>query len=476
MTDFARPETTRAGEASRRTPRPPGLRGMLGELFPESPQPPPRAASRRTLSAVAQLVAVCLGAVLLLERLPGLPSWDTIYGEDYWKFFTQALQQPWHVFITFSGYLQLLPRVLAQFALYVPLGQVSRFFAVSGALIAAGCGLFIFHASAGHIRSPWLRALLGTAVVLSPMALMEIADSGVNSPWYLLLAMFWALLWRPRTRTGMAVAALAAFAATTSEVANVLFLPLVAARLYVLRRPREQAVTLGWLAGCLVQVPAVLADYSSGQSRLNRHPGTLGHSLAFYAHDTVLPSLGWHLAWWLQSFAGKNGATVIVAVILVLIAGAIFIAQPGNRPFAVTAVVTGFVFSVFSTTLTPDVVTYPVVTINLESGSRFSVLPIFLIEAVAIVGVDYLLRQRGGGHVRHRISLWPAVALCALVAVLASSWVVDFRYATIRSMQAWNWAPIAARWERACEHSATGEIVEKAGASFQTLPCDRIHA
>jgi hypothetical protein len=42
---------------------------------------------------------------------------------------------------------------------------------------------------------------------------MEIADSGVNAPWYLLLAVFWALLWRPRTRAGMAVAAFVAFAA-----------------------------------------------------------------------------------------------------------------------------------------------------------------------------------------------------------------------------------------------------------------------
>jgi hypothetical protein len=150
-----------------------------------------------------------------------------------------------------------------------------------------------------------LQAVLGAAVVLMPVAVIEIADSTVNAPWYLLLATFWALLWRPRTRTGMAAAALVAFAATSSEIVCVLFAPLVAARLFVLRRPREHAVTAGWLAGCLVQVPAVLSSFHSGQSRVGQL-GSLGHSLAFYAHEVVLPAPGWHLAWWLQSFAGKT--------------------------------------------------------------------------------------------------------------------------------------------------------------------------
>jgi hypothetical protein len=224
----------------------------------------------------------------------------------------------------------------------------------------------------------------------------------------------------------------------------------------------------------------VLSGYFSGQSRLTRQPGTLGNSLAFYAHDTVLPSLGWHLAWRLESFAGKNGATVIVAVILVAVIGAILVAQPGSRPFVVTAVLTGFVFSVVSTTLTPNVATYPLVTPSLESGSRYSVLPIFLFEAVAIVGVDYLIRQRDGGRPRDGLRRWrwsgpaPAIAVAALVAVLAASWVADFRYASFRSRASWNWAPIAARWQHDCETSASREIVVKAGVSWQTLPCDRL--
>ena len=457
-----------AGGASGR----PGVRGLLGELFPVPAVAPPRPAGRRWLSVVAQVVAVGLGAVLLLERIPGPPSWDTIYGEDYWEFGTQALQQPWHVFSAFGGYDELLPRVIAQLASYLPLAWESRWDAVCGAVIAAGCGLFVFHASAGQIRSRPLRALLGAAIVLMPIATMEIADSAVGTPWYLMLATFWALLWRPRTRTGALIAALVVFAASSSEVISFLFLPLVAARLIAAPRWREHAVTAGWLAGCLVQVPAVLSSYRSGQSRLDRQPGTLYHSLAFYAHDTVLPSLGWHVAWWLQSLAGKNGATAIVAVILAGALGALLVTQPSNRPFAATCVLIGFVFSVVETTLTPHVVTYPVVAFDLESGSRFSVLPIFLLVAAAVVGVDtYVVRHR---RPQRGISLRPALAVSALFAVLAFSWVADFRNPGFRSDANWNWGQITARWEHACRLSPSGEITVKAGASFQTLPCARM--
>ena len=470
------PELTGLDEAAKdEGRRRPDVRGALGSLFPESPESAPPVPVRRLLSAVLQLVAVVLGAVLLLERIPGLPSWDTIYNDDKWEFLRQAFQQPWHVFIPYGGYYQLLPRVIVQFAQYLPLAQASRLLAVCGALIASGCGLFIFHASAGHVRAMPLRAVLGAAVVLMPIAVIEIADSTVNAPWYLLLATFWALLWRPRTRMGMAAAALVAFAATSSEIVCVLFAPLVAARLFVLRRPREHAVTAGWLAGCLVQVPAVLSSFHSGQSRVGQL-GSLGHSLAFYAHEVVLPAPGWHLAWWLQSFAGKNGATAIVAILLVAAVGAILGTQPSSRPFVVTALLTGFAFCLFETTVNGHVASLPLWKFGQEPGSRYTVLPIFLIQAVVIVGIDYLVRQRGGLRRPGTASLLPAIAVFTLVAVLGGSWVADFRYAAFRSYGARNWGPIAADWQHDCAHSRSGAISERFRNIPQTLPCAHIRS
>ena len=130
----------------------------------------------------------------------------------------------------------------------------------------------------------------------------------------------------------------------------ILFLPLLAIRVIALRRFREHAVTAGWLAGCLVQLPIVIMSYSQGQSRLTGYglPGgsnnKVGDSLTFYAHDVILRAVGWHLSWRLEWRTGRDSATVIVAVVLAAVFAVIMATQRGARPFVVTALLTGFVF------------------------------------------------------------------------------------------------------------------------------------
>ena len=126
-------------------------------------------------------------------------------------------------------------------------------------------------------------------------------------------------------------------------------------------------------------------------------------------------------------FSGRNGATAIAAVLLAVIFGAIFLTQRRTRPFVVTAVLIGFIIPVFSTFLTPNVATYPLVSPSLESGSRYTLLPILLFEAVAVVGVDYLMRESNGRRRWHGMNLRPVIAASALIAVLGASWVADFR-------------------------------------------------
>ena len=197
---------------------------------------------------------VALGALVMLTRYSGRPSWDSVWAEDPGIYLPWALAHPWHLLQSYGGYLQLLPRLIGQVAALVPIRAASVAFAVSGAVVASACGLFAYHASAGQISSRWLRALVGLSVVLLPVAQLEIADNGVNTIWYLLVALFWAALWRPRTRTGAAVAAVVAFAAAASTSLALLFAPLFVARaIAVPRRPREHAATAGWALGCVLQ-------------------------------------------------------------------------------------------------------------------------------------------------------------------------------------------------------------------------------
>src|SRR5215469_6362760 len=450
-----------------------GLRDALGGLFPSVPEAPARARGARVLGAAVQVAAVGIASIVMLLRIPGRPAWRTIFGEDYFWFLTGAIQHPWH-WSAYAGYMQILPRFIGQVVSYLPLADASLAFALAGAVVAACCALFIFHASAGHIESVKLRALLAAALVLLPIAPMEVIGSGVDTPWYLLPALFWAMLWRPRTRPAMAAAVAVGLLAMASNILAALLAPLLVARLYVLRRPREHAVTAGWLAGCLVQAAFVIPLALHGRSRLHLNRLTPpGQSLAFYGHVVLLPSLGWYTSWWLRSFAGADGAAAIAAVVLAVSFGVILITQPGARLFVVTALAFGFIFSVVSVTINRAPAIEPMLPTRM-GGTRYTIMSDFLIVSALIVGADHALRSRAHDRLRQGAGLKAVTAVTALVVFLAATWAVDFRYTGLRTTTAWSWAPISAKWERDCAHSRTGEIAEMVFSRPWTLPCRNI--
>ena len=442
--------------------------GVLRELFPEPPEPRPRRVPR-SLSVPLMAAAVLLGALVLLVRVPRtpFPSWDGIYAEDLKIFLPQALQHPWHLLVPDDGYIELVPRLIAQFVAYLPLRDAAAAFAIAGALVTAGCALFIFHVSAGHVRSPVLRFVLALAVVLLPVALIEIADSAVDAPWYMLFALFWAVLWRPGTRARMAGAAAVGFFTAASTTMSVVFAPLLLARVIAFPRLREHAVTAGWAAGCLLQLPYVVNNLASVHSRVGK-PASPGLVLAFYGHDVVLPALGWHLAWRLQSLAGRNGATLIVGAILAIFFLWALITQRGQaRVFVVASLITGFLFTTFGATLSSNLPPLSV-TQDAEHGSRYTTLPIFLITAAAIVAVDSFVRHR-------QLRMRTVAAVAALVGVLSVGWITDFRYKGFRSNDATYWPPVATKWLNACQQRPDGIIYERAGSEvLKPIPCARL--
>jgi hypothetical protein len=131
-----------------------------------------------------------------------------------------------------------------------------------------------------------------------------------------------------------------------------------------------------------------------------------------------------------------------------------------------SADVTGFLAAVFGPTLKPGVTTTPV-TQNFESGSRYTALPIFLIEAAAVVAVGSFICRR-----QHRLQTVAAVT--ALVGVLSVGWVTDFRYPGVRGGTV-NWPPTATAWLHACQRTPGGVIRVPTGASFNAaktaIPC-----
>lgn len=461
--------------------RPPvgrGLRAALSDLFPLPPEDQPYSRGRRVLSAAAQVAAVCVAAGALLLRVAQVPAWNCVYAEDYGVFLIDALRHPWRLFAAYNGYMELVPRLLGQVAAMLPLTGVAVFYALSGAAIAAACALFSYHASAGFIRSRWLRALLAAALVLLPIAPLEVADNGVCAAWYLMAALFWAVLWRPRSRAGMAASALVAFLTVASVPIALVYLPLLAIRLAVLPRLREHAVTAGFLAGLAVQIPVIAESYASHTQRLGKL-APLGKVLAYYLHTVVLRAVGWHLSWRLESVAGQNGATLIIGAFLVAVLGWAVLTQGRQvRLFTAVAVLTGFVLMVASTSITSYIVDFPptLSPVSFEGGSRYSVAPIFVLDAAVIIAVDAFIRRGVTAPVSlDTIRPRAVCAAAALGLVLALGWTTDFRYVTQRTTNG-PWRPIAESMLTRCEHSRTGTIKVPAWYSSEaTVSCTSLH-
>ena len=423
-------------------------RAVLADLFPAPAETAPRPGLARWAFVLVQVVAIAIGAVVMLARIGGRPAWQSVWAEDPGIYLPQALAHPWDVLQSNGGYLQLVPRLIGQVAALVPLRDASVVFAVGGALVASGCGLFVYHASAGQVSSRWLRALLGLSVLLLPVAQLEIADNGVNTIWYLLVALFWAALWRPRTRAGAAVAAVVAFAAAASTSLALLYAPLFAARLVVVpRRLRGHAATAGWALGCLLQVLEILASHVS---RFTPHNPV--NAVLYYAHEVLLPALGWHLSWHLRDILGLTGATALAGGLIVVVLAAIVATQDRRcRVFVVTAVATGLLFTAFTSAFAwggPG----QRVTIRMEHGARYSTVPILLLDAALIVAADAYARR-----------WWPRpkaiIAVAALVAVLAAGWATDFRYPVHRfAGRGSAWELKADKWLHHCQHNPAGTL------------------
>jgi hypothetical protein len=444
---------------------------VLADLFPAPAGPAPRAGLARWAFPFAQVAVVVLGALVMLARIGGRPAWDSVYAEDPGVYLPAALAHPWHLLQSYGGYLQLAPRLISQIAALLPIRWASVVFAAGGALVASGCGLFAYHASAGHVSSRWLRVLLGLSVLLLPVAQLEIADNGVNSIWYLLAALFWAALWRPRTGAGMVVAAVVAFAAAASSSLALLFVPLFAARAVVVpRRLREHAATAGWALGCLLQVLVILTSHLS---RLAPHDPV--NAVLYYAHEVLLPALGWHLSWHLRDIAGLAGATVLAGGLIVVVLACVLATQARRcRVFVVAAVATGLVFTAVSAAFAWGGPGQPV-TIAVEHGARYSTVPILLLDAALIVAADaYACRWRP----RPRA----VAAVAALTVVLAAGWATDFRY-PVRHFdgRASAWAPTARAWVRHCQHRPAGTITVTfpdwwgTGQLATTFSCSSLH-
>jgi hypothetical protein len=457
---------------------PPPLLGRAGRaltlLFPADS---PRSRSVPVWAVVpGYAAAIAGGALVLLLRQSGRPPWDTLWAEDGTLFLPTALRDPWGGLAhQYAGYIQLVPRLIADVVGALPLRAAAAGFAVTGALSASFCAAITFRACAGHVRTPALRAVLGASVVLLPTALIEIANSGIDVPWYLLFAVFWALLWRPRSAAGKALAALIGLAAMSSQILTALYAPLAAARVIALPRAREQAVTFGLLAGGALQAPVILMSHGPHLSHARR-------ALMFYFERVVLSAVaGRRLTVALVLGVGLPGAVVIAACVVILVGGwGVIRGGPRVRAFIPAAMAFSLVLTLFPAMVRPRVtlVDHGVAALWVP-GDRYTAAPILLIYSVAMVAADASLRRNAAGPAASpSAAVHPAtyprparrrhLAVWVLLLALGTAWAADVRYADSRSGYP-SWSQAVSQAQGRCQARAEATVWVPQIRAF--LPC-----
>ena len=180
---------------------------------------------------------------------------DSLWAEDGGIWLSDALNRDFFDAFTtpYNGYLQGLSRLVAEPVSWLPVDWYAPAMAIVGALIVSGCALFVWRASAAHIRNPYLRASLAAMVLLLPVVGAESLANVTNSIWPLLFACFFALLWRPRSVAAAVGAAILVLVAALTNIGVVFFLPLWLMRLIAARDRRDLVIVAAFAIGLAMQ-------------------------------------------------------------------------------------------------------------------------------------------------------------------------------------------------------------------------------
>jgi hypothetical protein len=356
------------------------------------------------------LALLALAVVLQLARIGWTASLNSLWAEDGPIFLQDALAKGFFDSLgtEYSGYLVLVPRLIGELATLVPLESAAAAVSILSALLIALSGFAVWHAAAGHIPDPLLRGALVAATVLTPVGGLESIDSASYVSWYMLFAVFWILLWRPRTLSGAAWGGLLVAPTVLSNPGAWFLLPLAALRAAAIRDRRDATIVGAYFAASAVQLVAMLR--SSYEAVEPLWSGDIWTVLLQRVVDGAVFGLrlggeAWDLLGW--PFLLALTACVVVAFALGLRRG-----DGRGRAFALIALPTAlgmFVLSVYQRAAGTPML-WPE-GFHSGAGGRYAIVPVLLVLSAAMV---ILCRRRPPAGAREA---WPRLALTALVLV-----------------------------------------------------------
>jgi hypothetical protein len=442
------------------------LRTRLGNsLFPDAPREPP-VSKAGCLLIVLGLLALAI--FLQLLRVGWSVSLNSLWAEDGPIFLQGGLTHGFGqtLFTPYSKYLVLVQRLIGEVASLVPLRDAPAAVSILSAGVVALSGLVVWHASAGHIRSPYLRGTLVALTILAPVAGLESIDSASYVSWYMLFATFWLLLWRPPTMRATALAALFILTTALSNPGVWFFIPLAALRAVAARDRRDVAIVAAFGVGAAIQIP-VLA-LSSEQAVEPLWTGDiwtvyLQRVLDGAAFGLRLGGEAWsHLGW-----------PFLIALMVCAVAGlavGIKRSAPPARYLAAVAIPTSlamFVVSLYQRAVGTQMI-WPAHAYN-GNGGRYAIVPALLLASVALVLIDNASRKHPGPSGRP----WASMAAVAL-AVLAIAGSFDVEEIAGRGAPSWKAALKSAATACATEHLAEAAIPTSPPGFGVQIPCEQI--
>lgn len=442
------------------------LRARLGDaLFPDPPSSGPSLGRAQQVALLLSLLA--LAVILQLARAGWSASIQALWAEDGPIFLQEAVAQSFGhaVTATYAGYLVVVPRLIGEAAAAVPLADAPAAISILSAMVVALCGLAVWHASAGHIRNPYLRGTLAVLTILAPTASLESVDSAAYVAWYMLFATFWLLLWRPRTNWGAALGSLFVLATALSSPGVWFFAPLAALRALAVRNGRDLAIVGSFALGAAVQIPVVALNTEEAVTPLwtgDIWPLYLQRVIDGAAFGQRLGGSAWaHLGWPFLIF-------LLVATIAGLSIGARRCGR-GARYFVAIAALTSllmFVVSVYQRAVGTAML-WPAANYN-GTGGRYTIVPALLLVSAALVLIDAVERRRSAPR---RLSPIALATFGLLVGMVIS---FDVRDPATRGEPPWNRKLDEAAL--VCVRENSPEVIvpiSPPGFSVQ-LPCDRL--
>lgn len=414
------------------------------------------------------VAAISVAAVLALTGAQifyqtGAASYRTIWAEDGEVFYDDALRHGLGSLARpYSGYLQIVPRMLALPATWFPVGRIAIYLAVAAAACCSLVALSLYWLTDQAIASRRLRAVLVIVVALHPVLVFENLATITNVIWVLGFAVFWALLRRPLTRVDVLVGAVVVFLGTMSTTLTVLYLP-VAAYVAWTRRDRYTRIVLGAYAlALLLQSVAYLT--SSDHGATGDSPGL---PTLYVARVLSSAAVGEHWASQLWNDGGRARLFPFAALLVLLVIGLLLTTRGWTRSLGAVAAAYSIIIFV-APLLNRGTVGFQLTKTWTLAGGRYAALGVLFILSSILVMVP---GSRIGPRWREALVYFAVIEVIAVVAFA-------YRFENPRSLGP-EWYPELVATARHCPRAGRAEAavpITPQGVWVLVLPCRDIRS